>query len=101
MSRRALALVAGVGDGLGKAVARRFARAGHLVVLVARKEEKLRRIAGEIAADGGEAVSGRRFCAPTIRSARCSTMSRRSGVWTPSSSMPAPSTGSRSWRSSP
>ena len=49
MSPRPLALVAGVGDGLGKAVARRFARAGHLVVLVARKEEKLRRIAAEIA----------------------------------------------------
>ena len=56
MSGRPVALVAGVGDGLGKAVARRFARAGHLVVLVSRKEDKLRRIAGEIAADGGEAV---------------------------------------------
>ena len=56
MSTRPLALVAGVGDGLGKAVARRFARAGHRVVLVARKEEKLQRIAGEIAAEGGEAV---------------------------------------------
>ena len=56
MSLRPLALVAGVGDGLGKAVARRFARAGHLVVLVARKEEKLQRIAGEIAAEGGEAA---------------------------------------------
>lgn len=56
MSPRPLALVAGVGDGLGKAVARRFARAGHRVVLVARKEEKLQRIAGEIAAEGGEAV---------------------------------------------
>ena len=57
MSPRPLALVAGVGDGLGKAVARRFARAGHRVVLVARKEEKLQRIAGEIAAEGGEAVA--------------------------------------------
>jgi len=56
MSERPLALVAGVGDGLGKAVARRFARAGHLAILVARKEEKLRRIAAEIAAEGGEAV---------------------------------------------
>ena len=56
MSTRPLALVAGVGDGLGKAVARRFARSGHRVVLVARKEEKLQRIAGEIAAEGGEAV---------------------------------------------
>ena len=53
---RPVALVAGVGDGLGKAVARRFARAGHTAVLVARKEEKLKRIAGEIAAEGGEAV---------------------------------------------
>lgn len=51
-----LALVAGVGDGLGKAAARRFAKAGHTAVLVARKEEKLRRIAGEIEAEGGKAV---------------------------------------------
>ena len=57
MSTRPLALVAGVGDGLGKAVARRFARSGHRVVLVARKEEKLQRIAGEIAAEGGDAVA--------------------------------------------
>lgn len=57
MSPRPVALVAGVGDGLGKAVARRFARAGHLVVLVARKEDKLQRIAAEIAAEGGEAVA--------------------------------------------
>ena len=57
MSGRPLALVAGVGDGLGKAVARRFARAGYLAVLVARKEEKLERIAEEIAAEGGEAVA--------------------------------------------
>ena len=56
MSQRPLALVAGVGDGLGRAVARRFARAGHLAVLVARKEDKLARIAAEIAAEGGEAV---------------------------------------------
>ena len=57
VSPRPLALVAGVGDGLGKAVARRFARAGYLVVLVARKDGKLQRIAGEIAAEGGEAVA--------------------------------------------
>ena len=56
MTPRPLALVAGVGDGLGKAVARRFARAGHRVVLVARNEERLQRIAGEISAGGGDAV---------------------------------------------
>ena len=47
MNGRPLALVAGVGDGLGKAVARRFARAGHTAVLVARKEDKLQRIGRE------------------------------------------------------
>ena len=56
MSPRPIALVAGVGDGLGKAVACRFARAGHLAVLVARKEEKLERIAAEISAEGGAAL---------------------------------------------
>ena len=57
MNGRPIALVAGVGDGLGKAVARRFARAGHTAVLVARKEDRLERIAGEIAAEGGEAMA--------------------------------------------
>ena len=67
MSPRPIALVAGVGDGLGKAVARRFARAGHLAVLVARKEERLERIAADIAAEGGEALvrtADLRFDAP-------------------------------------
>ena len=36
-----VALVAGVGDGLGGAVARRFAREGHPTVLVARSAERL------------------------------------------------------------
>ena len=56
MNEPPIALVAGVGDGLGRAAARRFARAGHTAVLVARKEERLRRIAEEIAAEGGRAV---------------------------------------------
>ena len=56
MSGEPLALVAGVGDGLGGAAARRFAKAGYTAVLVARKEERLQRIAREIAADGGKAV---------------------------------------------
>ena len=56
MSETALALVAGVGDGLGGAAARRFAKAGYTAVLVARKEERLQRIADEIGAEGGKAV---------------------------------------------
>jgi NAD(P)-dependent dehydrogenase (short-subunit alcohol dehydrogenase family) len=52
-----VALVAGVGDGLGGAVARRFARAGHPTVLVARSAERLARIAGEIEAAGGHGIA--------------------------------------------
>lgn len=57
MSDTPLALVAGVGDGLGRSAARRFARAGLRTVLVARNEERLERIAAEIAAEGGEAIA--------------------------------------------
>jgi len=52
-----VALVADVGDGLGGAVARRFARAGHPTVLVARNAERLARIAGEIAQAGGRGIA--------------------------------------------
>ena len=52
-----VALVAGVGDGLGGAVARRFARAGHPTVLVARSADRLARIAGEIEAAGGRGLA--------------------------------------------
>ncbi len=56
MSGERLALVAGVGDGLGGAAARRFAKAGYVAVLVARSEERLQRIQAQIAAEGGKAV---------------------------------------------
>src|SRR5512134_3805557 len=52
-----VALVAGVGDGLGGAVARRLAREGHPTVLVARNAERLARIAGEIAQAGGRGIA--------------------------------------------
>ena len=52
-----VALVAGVGDGLGGAVARRFARAGHPTVLVARTSDRLARIAGEIEQAGGRGIA--------------------------------------------
>ena len=52
-----VALVAGVGDGLGGAIARRFARAGYTTVLVARSLDRLSRIAGEIESAGGRGIA--------------------------------------------
>lgn len=48
-------LVAGVGDGLGKSVARRFAKEGFRVAVLARSAERLARITNEIRTAGGEA----------------------------------------------
>jgi short-subunit dehydrogenase len=44
--------VFGAGPGLGRAVARRYAREGYAVVLVARRQEPLERVAGELTGDG-------------------------------------------------
>ena len=44
--------VFGAGPGLGQAVARRYAREGYTVVLVARRPEPLARLAGQLAAEG-------------------------------------------------
>ena len=52
-----VALVAGVGDGLGGAVARRFARDGHPTVLVARSAERLARIAADIERTGDRGIA--------------------------------------------
>jgi NAD(P)-dependent dehydrogenase (short-subunit alcohol dehydrogenase family) len=54
---RPVAVVFGVGpeNGLGAALARRFAREGHIVVLAGRTPEKLEKVAGAIAAEGGAA----------------------------------------------
>jgi len=49
-------VIGGVGEGLGLALSRRFARAGHSVVMLARTQEKLDRFAEQIRADGGEAA---------------------------------------------
>ncbi len=50
-----VAVVVGVGPGLGAALARRFAE-GYLVALVARKQDYLATLAAEIAATGGRAL---------------------------------------------
>ncbi|HLK12348.1 MAG TPA: SDR family NAD(P)-dependent oxidoreductase [Candidatus Binatia bacterium] len=51
-----VAVVSGVGPGLGAAVARRFARGGFAVALMARAEESLAAVAAAIAAEGGHAL---------------------------------------------
>lgn len=57
MSESKVAAVLGVGPGLGAAIARRFAREGFAVGLMARSEEKLTSIQTEIEKDGGTALS--------------------------------------------
>lgn len=47
------ALVTGASAGIGRALTERFAREGHDVVLVARREERLREIAADLGADHG------------------------------------------------
>jgi len=50
------ALVTGASRGIGAEIARAMARAGAAVVLAARDEEALARVAAEIQSDGGRAV---------------------------------------------
>ncbi len=56
MAEGKVAVVVGVGPGLGAALARRFA-AGYAVALVARNPDYLSELAGEIAASGGRALA--------------------------------------------
>jgi NAD(P)-dependent dehydrogenase (short-subunit alcohol dehydrogenase family) len=52
-----ITVVAGVGEGVGSAIARRFAKAGHHVVMFARSADKLEGYAEAIRAKGGIATA--------------------------------------------
>lgn len=52
-----VAIVTGASAGVGRAVARALARAGAAVGLIARREDRLNAVAGEIAAAGGRALA--------------------------------------------
>ena len=52
-----VAIVSGIGPGLGQAIGRALAREGAAVVLAARSEDKLRDLAAEINNAGGRALA--------------------------------------------
>jgi NAD(P)-dependent dehydrogenase (short-subunit alcohol dehydrogenase family) len=56
MADQPVTAVFGAGDGLGGAIARRFAREGHHVCVVRRKAEELEGLCEEIRAEGGVAT---------------------------------------------
>ena len=47
-------VVTGASSGIGEAMAREYAKAGAKVMMAARREEELKRIAAEITAAGGK-----------------------------------------------
>ena len=57
MNKTPVAVIAGVGEGLGFALGKRFAKAGLRVALAARNVERLERLAEEIRRDGGSAIA--------------------------------------------
>lgn len=63
-SRQQVALIVGVGPGLGEAMAQRFARGGMAVVLASRDADRLDGLAEAIARDGGTAFAYWMRCDP-------------------------------------
>jgi NAD(P)-dependent dehydrogenase (short-subunit alcohol dehydrogenase family) len=56
MASQGVALVVGAGDGLGGAIARRFARGGYHVCVARRSADSLQSLCDDIAAQGGQAT---------------------------------------------
>eukprot|EP01134_Creolimax_fragrantissima_P006297 CFRG6297T1 len=56
MSKAKVALIVGAGDGLGGAIARRFAREGLVACVVRRKQDSLNSLVNEIEQAGGKAI---------------------------------------------
>ena len=52
-----VAVVTGGGQGIGEGIAKNLAAAGASVVAAARSVDRVQRVAGEIAASGGQAIA--------------------------------------------
>ena len=88
---RPVTVITGASSGIGAALARVFARNGHALALVARREDRLRALADEIAAAGGAkplviAADLQRAMPPARSARRWQRMAPNRNIW---STMPA------------
>ncbi|MGE4528073.1 MAG: SDR family NAD(P)-dependent oxidoreductase [Rhodospirillaceae bacterium] len=101
-----IAVVTGASSGIGETTSKVFAREGATVVLVARREERLRKVKSEIEAEGGKAdyvvadLSGQAGCEKAIdhaieRFGRIDVLVNNAGI--PDRHMPTTRTGNELW----